>query len=42
MRPISRSTTMKPSYCQLDDATLYVSLELSQANLARDITVAGQ
>jgi transposase len=31
MRPISRSTALKPSYCRLDDATLYVSLELSQA-----------
>ena len=31
MRPISQTTTQKPSHCQRDDATLYASLELSRA-----------
>ena len=31
MRPISQATTQKLSYCRPDDATLYASLELSQA-----------
>jgi hypothetical protein len=31
MRPISQTTTRKLSHCQRDDATLYASLELSQA-----------
>jgi len=31
MRPISQTTTQKLSHCRRDDATLYASLELSQA-----------
>jgi transposase len=31
MRPISQTTTKKLSHCRRDDATLYASLELSQA-----------
>ena len=31
MRPISQSVTQKLSHCRRDDATLYASLELSQA-----------
>ena len=31
MRPISQTTTEKLSHCRRDDATLYASLELSQA-----------
>ena len=31
MRPISQTTTQKLSHCPRDDATLYTSLELSQA-----------
>jgi hypothetical protein len=31
MRPISQTTTQNLSYRQWDDATLYASLELSQA-----------
>ena len=31
MRPISQTTTKKLSHCRQDDATLYASLELSQA-----------
>ncbi len=40
MRPISQTTTQKLSHCRRDDATLYASLELSQATWLRDVTIA--